>query len=75
MMERSVLGLIYSYNALPQHMVDHGTVRIFQRALQNAVKTCAKSGYQDWECLLRQGARSNGITSLMVCVSPLLMTL
>ena len=63
MIERSLFGLIYPYNSLPQHVVDIKFVKTFQRKLQNAVKYCAKSGCPKWELLLKQGARANGITS------------
>ena len=62
-MERSVLGLMCSYNALPASVVQLKTPKTFQRALQKAVKTCASSGSSNWEALLKLGARANGITS------------
>jgi hypothetical protein len=61
-MERSVLGLIYTYNCLPTHVVEHKTPKIFQRALQIGVKLCAHSGSSGWEALLKQGARAKGVT-------------
>ena len=59
---RSFLTLIYSYNALPQHVVDQQTVKAFQRALQKALKKCAASGYAGWQGLLQDGARARGTT-------------
>ena len=62
MMERSVLGLVYTYNCLPQKVVDLKDVHHFQHALQNAVKACARSGNSGWERLLKEGARAHGVT-------------
>jgi hypothetical protein len=59
--ERSVLGLIYSWNALPSQVVEHKALKVFQRALQRGVKACARSGCPQWPTLLREGARANGI--------------
>jgi hypothetical protein len=63
MMERSVLGLVYTYNSLTQRVVDLKDVSRFQHALQDAVKACARAGSSDWELLLKQGARANGVAS------------
>ena len=62
MMERSVLGLVYTYNCLPLKVVDLKDVHHFQHALQNAVKACARSGNSGWEALLKEGARAHGAT-------------
>ena len=62
-MERSIFSLVYSYNCLPQHVVEHQSVKSFQRCLQNAVKTGARAGHADWASLLKFGARSNGVAS------------
>ena len=59
---RSFLALIYPYNVLPQHVVDHTTVRGFQRALQQALKRCAAARQAGWQRVLQDGARSHGAT-------------
>ena len=63
MMERSVLGLVHTYNSLTQRVVDLKDVSRFQHALQDAAKACARSGNSDWEVSLKKGARANGVAS------------
>ena len=58
-----MLGLMYSYNLLPQLVVDSKCVKTFQRKLQKAVKSCALSGSVNWESMLKLGARGNGSAS------------
>ena len=60
MMERSVFGLVYCYNCLPQSVVDIKTVNGFQRALQKALKLAIQSGLSNWKLFLKNGARSSG---------------
>ena len=62
-MERSILCLVYSYNCLPQHAVDHKTVKGFQRTLQNAVKSCATDNQHQWPSVLKFGARDQGVSA------------
>ena len=45
---RSVLGLIWVYNRLPQDIINADDVRIFQRNLQLILKQQISSGYEDW---------------------------
>jgi hypothetical protein len=57
MMERSILGLIYSFNMLPPAIVHTTNVSAFQHRLQNAVKTAAKRDMLGWEDVLRNGIK------------------
>ncbi|CAE8713039.1 unnamed protein product, partial [Polarella glacialis] len=52
-MQRSILGLVYSYNLLPQHLVASDNTSTFQKALQNAIKFAERSGIESWRVLLR----------------------
>ena len=45
---RSVLGLIWVYNRLPQDIINADDVRIFQRNQQLILKQQISSGYEDW---------------------------
>ena len=56
MMERSVLGLIDTYNRLPQCVVDRPSVCAFQRNLQTGLKSLA-STKDTWEHLFRHQCR------------------
>ena len=56
--QRSVLGLVYTYNALPQHVVDAKTVCCFQRRLQWCLLRLTTAGASDWQTFLRNGVRS-----------------
>ena len=58
MLQRSFLRLIYTYNVLPQHVVDKVTVRSFQGALQAAVARAAGVGIRRWDVLLHAGVRN-----------------
>ena len=62
MMERSVLGLIYSYNALPAQVVKYTSTKTFQCCLQKGVRACARAGSPNWQTHLKLGARAHGIT-------------
>jgi len=63
MMERSVLGIIYTYNLLPQHVVGSIKVSTFQRKLQMAVKQAAKLGVCNWASLFRSGIKRLSVES------------
>ena len=54
-MQRSLLGLIYAYNLLPQWLVDIRSISTFQHHLQNAVKKLAHVCYPEWAHLFRTG--------------------
>ena len=56
--ERSAFGLIYTYNILPQQVVDCVTVSSFQRKLQNGVETACEQRWINWPNVLRDGVRS-----------------
>ena len=57
MLERSVLGLIYSFNMLSASTVAVSSVKSFQRRLQNATKKHYKQGMVEWDAVLRTGVR------------------
>ena len=67
-MERSVLGLIHTYNALPQRVVSSKTVPAFQSAVQNGLKRHCQSGIPTWLDLLRTGARSVNVRTFQELV-------
>ena len=58
MMGRSVLGMVYSFNMLPQAVVDAKTVSASQRCLQQGVRHAARTGALRWEGVLRNGVKS-----------------
>ena len=62
-MGRSVLGLIYSFNMLPCHVVAATSVSSFQRFLQNGIKNGHRRGLGNWESLLRTGVRHMSLAS------------
>ena len=64
MMGRSCLSLIYTFNMLPQSVLDLKTASAFQRCLQNAVKLAAEREIADWPCFLRAGVRAMNAPSL-----------
>ena len=55
--ERSVFGPVYSYNLLPQRLVDIAEVSKFQRELQRAVRYAEASSIQNWQDILSNGCR------------------
>ena len=61
MMERSVLGLIYSFNMLPASMLELDSTNVFQRRLQTAVKRAYSDGFVEWGAVLRKGVRENSL--------------
>ena len=63
MMERSVLGLIYTYNLLPEYVVGSGSISTFQRKLQNGLKQAAELDAGDWQFLFRAGIKQMSVTS------------
>ena len=50
--ERSLFGLVSSYNLLPQSIVDIESVSGFQGRLQRAVLKAAQNGVNDWSNIL-----------------------
>ena len=53
---RSMLGMVFSYNALPQSIVDVPILKVFQRHLQNAVLSYAHwAPDSDWAHFLKTG--------------------
>ena len=51
LMQRSLFGLARCYNALPQRLVDIGSVKGFQKALQDGLLRLAEQGAPDWQTL------------------------
>ena len=54
-LRRSWLRLIYTYNLLPQGVVDHKSVSAFQGHLQAGVLCAVRSGLYKWDSLLSSG--------------------
>ena len=63
MLQRSWLRLIYTYNLLPQAVVDHTSVSAFQKQLQIAVQNAARSEMSSWSSILRDGVRLMSVSS------------
>ena len=59
---RSVFGLIYTYNLLPQLVVD-APIEIFQRFLQHALINAALKSMPFWNSLFTQGIRKLSVDS------------
>ena len=57
LLRRSVFGLIPVYNALPQHVVNHGTVHDFHSRLTAAARVKCRAHHADWHSFL--SARSH----------------
>ena len=55
MFMRSVFGLVYSFNLLPQTVVDSLSVSAFQSKLQAGFKQAQRQGVDFWPTLLRDG--------------------
>ena len=56
-LNRSVFGLIYTYNLLPQFVVD-SSIEFFQGSLQYALINAASKSMPCWHSLFTQGIRS-----------------
>ena len=69
MMERSVLGIIYAYNLLPQCVVDSLNVSTFQGNLQNALKQAARLERRHWQVLFRGGIKQMSVGSFQALFS------
>ena len=52
LLRRSIFGLIPIYNALPQHVVNHGTVHDFQSRLITVIRLKCKIHHADWNSFL-----------------------
>ena len=57
-MSRSIFGLIYTYNVLPQHVVDQPTTSVFQSLLQRGLLNVAARGLPLLELLCVEGVRT-----------------
>jgi hypothetical protein len=49
---RSLFGLTYVYNALPQHIVSLSTIQEFQHELTDLARRKIRNGHGDWETFL-----------------------
>ena len=49
---RSIFGMVYVYNHLPQHVVDCATISCFQRLLTKAVRRACEQSDPAWQDLL-----------------------
>ena len=49
LLRRSLLGQVRAYNKLSQAVVDAGTVKAFQRNLQNLLKRKVTQGVAAWQ--------------------------
>ena len=58
---RSIFGLVYTYNLLPQHVVIECDLPRFQRKLQIAVRRALATGLQQWPTLFRVGIRNMAV--------------
>ena len=61
MLARSLFGLVYIYNLLPQRAVDVASVKEFQSCLQGALKVALRNGVDSWPALFRSGPRSMSV--------------
>ena len=55
--QRSIFGMVYVYNLLPQRVVELGDISHFQRKLQLAVFRACSAGMPRWQHILRDGCR------------------
>ena len=62
-LERSVLGLVYSFNCLPSDVAVQPDVACFQRCLQRGVVRAARCDRANWENLLRDEVRCSSVAS------------
>ena len=60
--QRSLFGLVYVYNLLPQHVVDSSDVSTFQRRLQHGVKIAFIVDMPFWQNIFCDGYRHLSIT-------------
>ena len=60
--QRSLFGLVYVYNMLPQRVVDAPDVKTFQRLLQNGVKTALVCGMPFWHTIFCDGYKRVSIS-------------
>ena len=63
-LQRSLVGLIYPYNLMPQSVVDADSLSKFQKSLQNAVKNACLRDILHWETVLSTGARELTVSKL-----------
>ena len=71
-MSRSIFGLIYTYNCLPQIVVDSASISITQRHLHRALICVAESSVFNWQTLFTRGIRNLTVAKLRshVCTRP-----
>ena len=61
LMSRSIFSLIYTYNCLPQIVVDSSSISIFQRHLQRALISAASNGFENWQFMYSSGIRKTSV--------------
>ena len=66
---RSVLGMIYTYNVLPQGVVDCASVSGFQRSLQKGLAQACEQNLDAWDAYLADGARLMSTSSFQSLLS------
>ena len=66
LLNRSWLRLIYTWNLLPQHVVDILSTSRFQSVLQTAVKNATRSHVSDWESVLRRGVQRMSVSGFQM---------
>ena len=55
---RSIFGLVYTYNCLPQFVVDSKNVPISQRHLQRCLKNAIDDNVVAWDSIFTKGFRN-----------------
>ena len=65
--QRSLLGMVYVYNMLPQSVVESQSVSSFQRKLQNCIKKLAKSKFPSWSSFFDDGIRNTSYSLFQDC--------
>ena len=63
---RSALSLVYTYNLLPQSVVDADTLPTFQRKLSKAVSKACGADLPNWASFLRSGVRELSLNSFQL---------
>ena len=60
---RSIFGLIYTYNLLPQAVINCESVSSFQNNLQRALKEAVKHNCTNWDSLYSHGIKRMSVSS------------
>ena len=65
--KRSLFGYVAIYNRLPQHVVEIQSVKEFQKQLQVAMKTSARTGCDSWSSIFCFSSRTSDIARFQRC--------